>query len=110
MLEIQCPQCTKSFVWTDNMPAQSKCPTLDCSWHYNIHAELKRNIARRETKVEPKTLLCPFCEREITSKFTICPHCGQIVLGSKASRKSYFFLAVCLILIILSLVFKCLVK
>jgi predicted nucleic acid-binding Zn ribbon protein len=60
--------------------------------------------------VEQKTLLCPFCEEKITSKFTICRHCGQIVLGSKASRKRYFFLAVCLILIILSVIFKCLVK
>jgi len=110
MLKIQCPQCTKSFVWTDNMPAQSKCPTLDCNWHYNIHDELKRNITRRETEVEPKTLLCPYCQGKITSKVTICRHCGQIVLGSKASRKSYLFLAVCLILIILSLIFKHLVK
>ncbi|MGA2525578.1 MAG: hypothetical protein ABSF79_03045 [Smithellaceae bacterium] len=110
MLKIQCPQCNKSFVWTDNLPAQNKCPTLDCNWHYNIHTELERNITRRETKVEPKTLLCPFCQGKITSKFTICRHCGQIVLGSKASRKRYFFLAVCLLLIILSLIFKCLVK
>jgi hypothetical protein len=60
--------------------------------------------------VEPKTLLCPYCQGKITSKFTICRHCGQIVLGSKVSRKSYLFLVVCLILIILSLIFKHLVK
>ncbi len=110
MLKIQCPQCNKSFVWTDNMQVRDKCPTLDCTWHYDINNELKRNLSQREARVEPRTLRCPFCQGEIPSKFTICRNCRQIVLGSKAFRKSSFFLAVCLILIILSLIFKYLVK
>jgi hypothetical protein len=110
MLKIQCPECNKSFFWTDNMPTQGKCPTLDCDWHYNIHAELKRNVTRQETKVELKTLYCPFCQREITSKFTVCPHCDQIVLGNNAFKKIYFFVAACLILIVLFLIFKYWVK
>ncbi len=73
MLKIQCPQCNKSFVWTDSMPAQDRCPTLDCTWHYDIHDELKREFGQRKIEtVEPKTLLFPFCQGEITSKFTIC--------------------------------------
>jgi len=110
MLKIHCPQCNKSFLWTDNMPTQDKCPTPDCSWNYNIHAELKKNVNRHAVEVKSQTLHCPFCQGEIASKFTICPHCSQIIMGKKMLKKRYFFLAVCLILVILSLIFKYWVK
>lgn len=110
MLKIHCPQCNKSFLWTDNMPTRDKCPTPDCSWVYNIHAELKKNVNRHAVEVKSKTLHCSFCQGEIATKFTICPHCGQLVMGKKTLKKRYFFLAVCLILVILSLIFKYWVK
>jgi predicted nucleic acid-binding Zn ribbon protein len=111
MLKIQCPECNKSFLWTDDMPATGKCPIPDCNGRYDIHSELKRNISRRGTAVEQKTTLhCPFCSGIISSGFTICPHCSRIVAGTRAFRKSYFFLAVCIILILLYLVFKYLVN
>jgi hypothetical protein len=110
MLKIQCPECNKFFLWTDNMPTQGKCLTPDCDWRYNIHKELNRNISHRETKAESTTPHCPFCQNEITSKFTICPHCNRIVLGKNVLKKSYFFVAVCLILFLLSFVFNYWVK
>ncbi|MCX5848064.1 MAG: hypothetical protein NTW65_01250 [Deltaproteobacteria bacterium] len=110
MFKIQCPKCNKSFLWTDEMPTQGKCLNPSCDWSYNIHKELGKNISNRETKPESKTQCCPFCQEEISSKFTICPHCSRVVLGNNAFRKSYFFLAVCLLLFFLSLIFKYWVK
>jgi ribosomal protein L37AE/L43A len=95
----------------DNMPATGKCPIPDCNGSYDIHSELKRNLSRREITEEQRTTLhCPFCNGMISSGFTICPHCSRIVAGTRAIRKSYFFLAVCVILISIALVFKYLVN
>jgi hypothetical protein len=104
MLKIQCPKCNKSFLWTDEMPMQGKCMTPDCEWYYDIYKELGRNISHHEHKMESRTPHCPFCQGEIASKFTICSKCSRVVLGNKAFRKSYIFVAVCLILILLSYV------
>ncbi len=110
MLKIHCPQCNRSFFWTDGMPTQDKCPTPDCSWNYNIHAELKKNVTRRTVEEKPTILLCPSCQREISSKLTICPHCGLIIMGKKTFRKRYFFLVLCLILVVLSVILKYWIK
>ena len=107
MLRIHCPQCKKSFFWTDDMPTQGKCVNPDCGWHYNVRAELKKNLslpATEEKKAKP--LLCPSCQGEINARISICPNCGYIVLGRTAVRKSAAFLYICLLLIILSLIFK----
>jgi hypothetical protein len=110
MLKIQCPECNKKFIWSDDMPTKGKCPALDCNWQYNIHAELKRNIEQREAvKVEDKGLLCPSCGEEISSQLTICRHCGYIVLGRKVIKKTHFFMTICIILIVLSIIIKYLV-
>lgn len=106
MLKIQCPKCNKSFIWTDDMPTEGKCPAQGCSWQYNIHQELGRNISMHEGIKETETLKCSFCKSEITSKFTVCSHCGHVVLGDKSLPKSYFFLAVCVFLFLLSVIFK----
>lgn len=92
------------------MPTQGKCPTLDCDWQYNIHAELKKNVNKSEPQEKTKALHCPSCEGEIVSRLMICPHCNLIVLGSSTLKKSYLFVAVCLILIVLSVILKYLVK
>jgi hypothetical protein len=107
MLKINCPDCNKSFLWTDDMPLEGKCPTADCGWQYNIHAELKRNIAQRgQVEVVPEKTSCPFCQEEIKSRITICRNCGRIVLGTVIMKKSHFFVAVCVLLIVLSLILK----
>lgn len=109
MLKIQCPRCGKSFIWTDEMPAQDQCPNPDCKWFYDVTRELGRNIARRENKEELKKtnlLVCPACQSEIRSKFSVCPGCGCVVVGSRTFRKGYSFIFICLILISLSLLLK----
>lgn len=110
MLKIHCPVCKKAFLWTDDMPTQGKCPNTDCEWNYDIHSALKQNIDRLSGAAEKKLLLCPSCGEEISSGFTICRHCRHIVLGTKVFKKSYFFVAICILLIILSLILKYLVK
>ncbi|MBN1364667.1 MAG: hypothetical protein JW976_07680 [Syntrophaceae bacterium] len=110
MLKIQCPKCNRSFFWTDEMPTQGKCPTPDCEWIYDIHKELGKNVAHHENKPKFKIYYCPFCQSEITSKITICSKCGHVVIGRKVLRKSYVFLAVCLILVLLSYILNLLVK
>jgi hypothetical protein len=110
MLKIHCPECNRSFFWTDDMPTQGKCPTLDCDRHYDIHAELKRNVNKSEPQEKSKALHCPSCEGEIVSRLTICPHCNLIVLGSSTLKKSSLFIAICLILIVLFLIFQYWVK
>jgi hypothetical protein len=92
------------------MPAQGKCPNTDCEGNNDIHAALKQNIDRHTGAAEKKILRCPFCSEEISSRFTICPHCSHIVLGDVTMKKSYLFVAVCIILIGLSLILKSLVK
>jgi len=110
MLKIHCPVCKKSFLWTDDMPAQGKCLNADCEWNYDVHSALKQNVDRLSAAVEKKVLLCPSCSGEISSRVTLCPHCNNIVAGTKIFKKSYFFVAICIILIGLSLVIKYLVK
>ena len=110
MLKIQCPQCKKSFLWSDDMPTSGKCPTADCNWQYDIHAALKSNIESRAGAEGKKSLYCPACGAEVSSRFTICPHCRCIVLGSKSLKKRYIFLAVCIALILLSLIVKYVVR
>lgn len=109
MLKIHCPECDKSFLWTDDMLTEGKCPTVDCDWQYDIHTELRRNIDQRGTTVKQKSLHCPFCSEKISSRFTVCGNCGRIVMGTKAARKSYLFLAACITLILMSLIIKYLV-
>jgi len=109
MLKIQCPKCKKSFFWTDEMPVRDKCPNPDCEWFYDVRGELRSNIEKRENngKSEKQPLkLCPFCQNEIRSMFSVCSQCGRVVLGNKSFRKGYFFVAVCLFLVFLSFMIK----
>jgi ribosomal protein L37AE/L43A len=88
------------------MPIQGKCPNPDCRWNYNVHDELKKNLSPHAEEERIKPLFCPFCQHEITSKISVCPHCGYIVIGNKYLKKSSAFLYLCLILILLSLLLK----
>jgi hypothetical protein len=110
MLKIQCPVCEKSFFWTDDMPAQGKCPNTDCEGIYDIHSALKQNIDRHTGVARGNILRCPFCKEEISSRFTICRHCNHLVLRTVAMKKSYVFVAVCILLIGFSLILQLLVK
>jgi hypothetical protein len=110
MLKINCPVCQKSFFWTDDMPAQGKCPNTDCEGYYDIHSALKQNINRHTGASGKNILRCPSCREEISSSFTICRNCHHIVLGDVTVKKSYVFVAVCILLIGFSLILQSLVK
>lgn len=110
MLNIHCPQCDKSFLWTDEMPVQGPCPTEECSWRYNIHAALHQNIVQREDKPLARGRRCSYCETEISSPLTMCPACGRVVFWNRSIRKIHFFAAVCVALLLLSIIMKYQVK
>ncbi|HDQ03837.1 MAG TPA: hypothetical protein ENN23_04590 [Deltaproteobacteria bacterium] len=88
------------------MPIQDKCPNPDCRWQYDVHDELKKNLNPQEKHEAHKKMLCPLCQQEIASRLCVCPGCHYIVAGKRTFRKSSLFLAVCLVLIMLSLIFK----
>jgi len=106
MLKIKCPVCGKFFFWTDDMPVDGKCSNPDCNWRYDIHSELKKNVDRRDEAVAKEKMQCPFCEKEITARYTVCRHCSRVVLGDRTFKKSHIFVAACLLLVLLSLIFK----
>lgn len=110
MLKVQCPVCRKSFIWTDDMPVRGKCPHTGCDAAYDIHSALKQNVNAAAKQVKKNVLLCPSCGKEISSGLAVCRDCGNIVLGSKFFKKSYFFAALCIFLLGLSLILKYLVK
>jgi ribosomal protein L37AE/L43A len=105
MLKMECPDCLKSFIWTDSMPLKGKCPTIDCEWNYDVHQELKKSVTKREDESK-QIIRCPHCYQPISSTLTICESCGEVIVGSKFFQKKYILLAVAAVLIILSLVYK----
>ncbi|MDO9530421.1 MAG: hypothetical protein Q7J27_14870 [Syntrophales bacterium] len=105
MLKIECPECLRSFVWSDNMSLKGKCPTFDCEWRYDVQEEVKKSSARKLLETE-KTALCPNCKKPIESKRTVCKNCGHFVLGSISFRKIFLVFTVIIILSILSLIYK----
>lgn len=105
MLKIECPECLRSFVWSDNMPLKGKCPTPDCEWRYDVHEEIKKSSAKKLHETET-TILCPNCKNPIESKITTCKNCGHFVLGSISFRKMSMVITGIVILLMLSLIYK----
>ena len=105
MLKIECPECLKSFVWTDNMSLKGKCPTSDCEWEYDVHEELKKSATGKILETE-KAVLCPNCKDSIESRMTICKNCGHFVVGPVTFRKISLVVTVIVILLILSFIYK----
>lgn len=105
MLKIECPECLKSFIWTDDMSLKGKCPTPDCDWRYDVHGELKKTVSSKILEAE-KAILCPNCKNPIESRVTLCENCGQFVVGSVTFRKTYLIFAIIIILLALALMFK----
>ncbi len=104
MQKIQCPDCLKSFIWTDEMPLKGKCPTVDCEWIYDVHREVKKGVTRREDEAK-RVIRCPHCNEPIGAKVTICENCGEVIIGKRSFAKKYLLLAVAVALIVLSLVY-----
>ena len=105
MLKIECPECLKSFVWSDNMSLKGKCPTYDCEWRYDVHEEIKKSSARKLLETG-KIVLCPNCKKPIKLKRTVCANCGHFVLGSVTFNKISLVIIAIVILSILSLIYK----
>jgi predicted nucleic acid-binding Zn ribbon protein len=105
MLKINCPDCEKPFIWTDDMPLKGNCPNPDCEGIYNVHQSLKQSVSGR-TAIASKTCHCPACGGAIAFRWTLCGHCGRIVAGSRTFRKRDLLFAVVLFLLVLSLLIR----
>jgi uncharacterized paraquat-inducible protein A len=105
MQKITCPECRKTFIWTDTMPFKGKCPTLDCEWTYNVHRELKQSVTRKEDEAR-NIIRCPKCREPIDAKMTLCRHCGEVIIGAWSFNKKYLFIVVAALLILISLIYK----
>jgi predicted nucleic acid-binding Zn ribbon protein len=105
MLKIHCSDCTKDFIWTDDMPLRGKCPNPDCDGGYDVHAALRKSLATR-TPAAAETLLCPACGGPIPTRWTICNGCGRIVAGARTFRKRHLLALTAVTLLFLSLVIR----
>lgn len=105
MQKINCPDCRKTFIWTDTMPFKGKCPTVDCEWSYDVHRELKKGVSKRQDGAR-EILRCPHCRKPIDGKVTICKSCGEVIIGTRFFKKQYLFVVVAAILVLLSLIHK----
>jgi uncharacterized paraquat-inducible protein A len=85
------------------MPLQGKCPTDDCSWHYDVHAEIKKGV-ERQSSPSGELLLCPNCQETISSRLTVCQNCGYVIVGSKSYQRRNIFVFVAIVLIVFSLI------
>ena len=105
MQKITCPECRRTFIWTDTMPFKGICPTVDCEWNYDVHRELKKSVTRKEDEAR-QIIRCPKCDHPIDAKTTLCKQCGEVVIGSWSFNKKYLFVVVAVVLILISLIYK----
>ncbi|MBN1662427.1 MAG: hypothetical protein JW943_02390 [Deltaproteobacteria bacterium] len=103
MMKIECPQCKKSFIWTDDMPVTGKCPESDCQWLYDVREQLKSNVEKKTT-ANRNAVLCPKCGEPVHSRLTVCRNCGNLVIGSRTFEKKQLWLVVVLMLLLISLI------
>jgi predicted nucleic acid-binding Zn ribbon protein len=105
MLKIRCSECTKDFIWTDDMPIRGKCPNPDCDGGYDVHSALKENLAARNPAAE-EALICPACGGPIPSRWTVCNGCGRVVAGTRTFRKKHLLFLTAVALLLLSLIIR----
>jgi hypothetical protein len=105
MMKIECPECSKSFIWTDDMPLSGKCPREDCGWRYNVHEQLRKNVSHKIVVMQA-AVLCPNCREPIASRWSICKGCGNIVCGSQSFEKKHLVILIALLLMIISLIYR----
>ncbi len=105
MLKIRCSECTKEFIWTDDMPIRGKCPNPDCEGLYDVHKGLRENLAARDPEAA-KALFCPACNGPITSRWTVCDGCGRVVIGSHTLRKLHLLFMTAVALLFLTLTIR----
>jgi predicted nucleic acid-binding Zn ribbon protein len=105
MLKIRCSDCTKDFIWTDDMPLRGKCPNPDCDGSYDVQDSLRKNLAARNPAA-PEILFCPACSKPIPSRWTICNGCGRVVAGARSFRKRHLLFLTAVALLFLSLIIR----
>jgi endogenous inhibitor of DNA gyrase (YacG/DUF329 family) len=105
MQKIICPECRKTFIWTDTMPFKGKCPTVDCEWTYDVHRELRKNVTRKEDEAR-HIIRCPKCGEPIDAKTALCKKCGEVIIGAWSFSNKYLLAGVVVVLILLSLIYK----
>jgi len=105
MMKIQCSKCSRSFIWTDDLPLHGKCPEDDCDWYYDVRQELGKALEKKAPAPRDSTL-CPSCRNPITSRWTTCASCGNIVAGSQYFSKKHLFILAVFLLVILSLIYR----
>jgi len=106
MLKITCLQCGKSFIWTDDMPLEGKCPAEDCRWRYDVRRELKRNVEKKTAGSDDKGPCCPVCGRPVGRGWSFCGNCGLLILGSRSIPKRHLIALLIVVLAALSLLAK----
>jgi predicted nucleic acid-binding Zn ribbon protein len=105
MLKIRCSDCTKDFIWTDDMPPRGNCPNPDCDGSYDVHDGLRKNLAARYPAAAD-ALLCPACGGPIPSRWTICNRCGRVVAGARSFRKRRLLFLTAVALLFFSLIIR----
>ena len=105
MLKIRCSECTKDFIWTDDMPVRGKCPNPDCDGLYDVHKGLRENLEAR-CRAGAKPLLCPACGAPIPSRWTVCEGCGRVVIGAHAFLKKHLLFLTAVVLLLLTLIIR----
>jgi len=105
MMKIECPECKKSFIWTDDMPVTGTCPTEHCGWQYNVHEQLKINVEKKLLAAQG-AILCPYCGKVVASRWTVCKSCGRVVAGSRTFEKKKAFITAVLALLLASLIVR----
>jgi predicted RNA-binding Zn-ribbon protein involved in translation (DUF1610 family) len=106
MMKIQCAECGRSFIWSDDMPLRGKCPEQDCVWRYDVQEELKKTAAKKVMALRKDLLLCPHCQQQIVSRWTLCPHCGDVVIGRRSFSKNHLVILGLAVVVILSLIYQ----
>ena len=105
MLKIRCSECTKEFIWTDDMPVRGKCPNPDCDGLYDVHQGLRENLAARNPEAA-KALFCPACGGPIASCWTVCDGCGRVVTGTHTFRKLHLLFLTAVLLLLVTLIIR----
>lgn len=108
MQKIHCPECGKQFMWTDDQPIKGKCPNPGCNGQYDVREAIGKSLAREEAGSSPENNVCPACGSPIFSRWTCCKVCRTLILGLRPVGKLMLMLVGLLILVLLTVTYRCL--
>jgi len=105
MLKINCPECGKQFIWTDDRPPQGTCPNDGCDWQYDVRKEIGKGIAKRANASPQASFSCPECGSPLNSGWMRCSSCGTLILASRSIEKRHVAFASMLLLVLLTFLY-----